>query len=197
MLSEPTKSVRYTVCTIAASELAFSACTDDNTADSENADLMRENSLEDKKLIEEKRCWLVDAVAGYCRDYLDDEYRQLCQKLIDKMSRKRNVPFLSGKIEIWAAAVVYAIGQINFLFDKDFEPYTTPDDICNHFGAKKSTVSNKARDIREMFKMRNWDNEFSTSEMRQHNPFNDMVIIDGLLLPKSALPPEILKLLKD
>ena len=66
--------------------------------------------MRDKELIEEKRRWLVEAAADYCRDHLDDEYRQLCEKLIDKMSRKRSVPFLSGKIEIWAAAVVYAVG---------------------------------------------------------------------------------------
>lgn len=40
-----------------------------------------------------------------------------------KLGRKREVPFQRGKIEIWAAAVVYAIGSPNFLFDKSFEPY--------------------------------------------------------------------------
>jgi hypothetical protein len=33
------------------------------------------------------------------------------------MSRKRNVPFLSGRMEIWTAAVIHALGSINFLFD--------------------------------------------------------------------------------
>jgi hypothetical protein len=33
------------------------------------------------------------------------------------MSRKRNVPFLYGRMEIWAAAIIHALGSINFLFD--------------------------------------------------------------------------------
>ncbi|MBA7561867.1 hypothetical protein ES708_03513 [subsurface metagenome] len=47
----------------------------------------------------------------------------------------------------WVAAVVYAIGSINFLFDKSFEPYTTDEQISEYFGTKNSTVSNKARQI--------------------------------------------------
>ena len=45
------------------------------------------------------------------------------------MGRKREVPFKRGKLEIWAAAVVQAIGSINFLFDKSFEPYITSKQI--------------------------------------------------------------------
>ncbi|NOR78038.1 MAG: hypothetical protein GQ523_06390 [Methanophagales archaeon] len=46
---------------------------------------------------------------------------QLCEKLIRKMSRKRNVPFLSGRMEIWAVAIIHALGSINFLFDTSKE----------------------------------------------------------------------------
>lgn len=31
------------------------------------------------------------------------------------MARKKDVPFLKGKIEIWAAAVIHALGSINEL----------------------------------------------------------------------------------
>jgi Domain of unknown function (DUF6398) len=79
---------------------------------------------------------------------LDGDYKQLCEKLIRKMSRKRTVPFLSGRMEIWAAAVVYALGSINFLFDKSFEPYATAEDICSYFGTSKSTTSQKSKVIR-------------------------------------------------
>ena len=153
--------------------------------------------MKDKELIEERRRWLLKATADYCQDDLNDEYRSLCEKLIDKMARKRNVPFLSGKMEIWAAAVVYAIGQINFLFDRASEPYATADDICDYFGVKKNTVSNKAREIREMFKLRNWDKEFSTAEVGQRDPYRDMVMLNGFIVPKSLLPPEMRELLED
>jgi len=82
--------------------------------------------MKDKTIIEEKAQKLLEMTGMFCREYLDEDYKQLCAKLIGKMSRKRGVPFLSGRIEIWAAAVVYALGSINFLFDKSFKPYVRP-----------------------------------------------------------------------
>lgn len=153
--------------------------------------------MRDKELIEEKRHWLVEKVSEYCQENLDEEYLQLCMKLINKLSRKRDVPFLSGKLETWAAAVVYAIGQINFLFDKKFAPYASANDISAYFGVNKSTVSGKAKAIRDMFKMGYFDKEFSTSKMKRSNPLADMVMIDGCIVPKSMLPPEIQALLEE
>jgi hypothetical protein len=92
------------------------------------------------------------------------------------------VPFLSGRLEIWAAAVVYALGQINFLFDKSFEPYVSATDLCNYFGTSQSTTSQKAKIIRDMFKMRYFDDEFSTERMQKENPLNEFVMIDGLIV---------------
>ena len=82
----------------------------------------------DRELIKQKKEALIEMADGFADRNLDADYKMLCRKLIDKMSRKRQVPFLSGRLEIWAAAVVYALGQINFLFDKSFEPGTPPGD---------------------------------------------------------------------
>lgn len=152
--------------------------------------------MKDKELIESKQLWLLEATASYCQDQLNEEYKCLCEKLINKMARKRTVPFLNGKLEIWAASVVYAIGQINFLFDKSFEPYASADDICDYFGVKKSTITNKAKEIRDMFKMHNWDAEFGTEDMKRSDPFGNMVMVNGIPIPKHMLPPEIQELLK-
>jgi uncharacterized protein DUF6398 len=78
------------------------------------------------------------------------------------MSRKRVVPFLSGKIEIWATAVVYALGGINFLFDKSSKPYASPDDICNYFGTSKSTAGQTAKTISDIFKLFYFVSEYYT-----------------------------------
>ena len=86
--------------------------------------------MSNKQEIKEKADTLTQMTTAFCEAHLNEEYTVLTEKLIRKMSRKREVPFLRGKLEIWAAATIYAIGQINFLFDKSFEPYTTPDDIA-------------------------------------------------------------------
>lgn len=150
--------------------------------------------MDNKAVVATKTEKLIEMTSGFCTKYLDEDYKQLCEKLIRKMSRKRVVPFLSGRIEIWAAAVVYAIGSINFLFDKSFKPYTTAGDICNYFGTSQSTTSQKAKVIRDMFKLNYWDKEFSTHHMQDTNPFSNLAMIDGFLVDKNSVPPEMRKL---
>jgi len=125
---------------------------------------------------------LLELTSEFCSQKLDDDYAQLCEKLILKMGRKRDVPFQTGKVEIWAAAVIYALGSINFLFDKAFEPYATPDDICDYFGTKKTSVASKAKIIKDMFKMSYYCAEFSTQHMNAKNPFNKMDMVDGFIV---------------
>jgi len=143
--------------------------------------------MSDRELVKQKKDTLIEMTDGFADRYLDEDYKMLCRKLIDKMSRKRQVPFLSGRLEIWAAAVVYALGQINFLFDKSFEPCVSATDLCNYFGTSQSTTSQKAKIIRDMFKMRYFDEEFSTERMQKENPLNEFVMIDGLIVPVSTV----------
>lgn len=143
--------------------------------------------MSDRELVKQKKEALIKMTDDFADRYLDEDYKMLCRKLIEKMSRKRQVPFLSGRLEIWAAAVVYAIGQINFLFDKSFEPYVSATDLCNYFGTSQSTTSQKAKIIRDMFKMRYFDEEFSTEKMQKENPLNEFVMIDGLVVPVSTV----------
>lgn len=145
----------------------------------------------DKEQIEARKQELLTQTARFCEQYLDEDYKELSEKLILKMSRKRPPPFLRGKINGWAASIIYALGQINFLFDRNFDPYLTPDDIATYFGLSKSTIGQKAKQIRDMFKMNYWDTEFSTRHMQESNPLKNMVMIDGMILPVEVLPPEI------
>ncbi|MEA2055201.1 MAG: DUF6398 domain-containing protein [Candidatus Thermoplasmatota archaeon] len=141
-----------------------------------------------KERIEEKKHQLIKLTSDFCDKYLDNEYSNLSKKLILKMSRKRYVPFTTGRIEIWAAAVIYSLGQINFLFDKSFKPYVSPKDICNCFGTNQSTVSQKAKYIRDIFKMKYWDDEFSTNKMKEDNPFSKLVMLkSGLIVDIDTL----------
>ncbi|MHB1954146.1 MAG: DUF6398 domain-containing protein [Sulfobacillus sp.] len=138
--------------------------------------------MADKRRVQDLQRQLIQLTAAFCQAHIDAEYEALCQKLIDKMARKRAVPFLSGRLEIWTAAVVYAIGSINFLFDKTFQPYASTDSLCDYFKVSKSTVGQKAKRLREMFKMGYYDPEFSTEHMRENNPFARLALVDGFLV---------------
>jgi len=149
-----------------------------------------------KEEIKNKEKKLLELTGSFCAQELDDDYYRLCEKLILKLGRKRDVPFKSGKIEIWAAAVIHAIGSINFLFDKSFEPYVTAEQISEFFGTKKSTVSSKASQIKDMFKMGYYDSEFSTRHMTGNNPFSDMVMVNGFIVPLSSIPEDLQEMVK-
>lgn len=150
----------------------------------------------DKEKIQKKQQRILDLTGSFCSQKLDDDYFQLAEKAIKKMGRKRNVPFATGKEEIWAAAVIHALGTANFLFDKSFEPYASVDDINNFFGTNKSTVTGKSKQIREMLKIDRFGREFATQRMEEENPFNNMVIVDDIIYPLSALPQEYQEMVK-
>jgi len=135
--------------------------------------------------IQEKATRLETLTSRFCAERLNDEYAGLCRKLIAKMSRKRKVPFLTGKEEVWAAAVIRTIGSINFLFDTKSKPHVQAKEISEYFGVSSGTVSYRARKIREMFKLTYWDDEFSTERSRKNDP---MPMLAAMTL---GLPPEL------
>jgi hypothetical protein len=144
-----------------------------------------------KQEIKQREEQLLEMTRTFCTEKLDNDYLQLCEKLIKKLGRKRDVPFQRGKPEIWAAAVVHALGSINFLFDKSFEPYMTAEQICEYFGTKISSVSNKAREIKDMLNLGYFDSEFSTQRMSESNPLSEMVMVDGFIVRLSTLPIDL------
>lgn len=150
-----------------------------------------------KKDVKERQQELIDLTNSFCEQKLDEEYTRLCKKLISKMGRKKDVPFKRGKLDIWAASVVHAIGTVNFLFDKSFDPYASVGDINDFFGTKNSTVSQKSKKIQDMFNMGYFDSEFSTSHSNESNPFNNMVMVDGFIVPLDSLPKEYQQMVKE
>jgi hypothetical protein len=150
-----------------------------------------------KQEIKQREKKLQELVATFCTEKIDADYAHLCEKLIKKLGRKRTVPFQRGSLEIWAAAVVYAVGSINFLFDKSFEPYMTSEQISEYFGTKNSTVSSKAKLIKDMFDMWHFSPEFSTQRMAESNPFSQMVMVDGFIVPIQSLSDELQQMVRE
>lgn len=140
-----------------------------------------------KEKIEEKKAQLMQLTKDFSQQYLNEEYDSVIERLINKMARKREVPFVTGRIEIWAAAVIHALGMVNFLFDKSSVPYVSVTEICQFFGTKQSTTTQKSKKIRDMFNMGYFDSEFSTETINQANPFNNLTTINGLLVPKDLV----------
>lgn len=64
---------------------------------------------------------IVGITDSVCQALLDEEYADLARRAAAKLARKRPSPIVSGRRGTWAAGLVYALGQVNFLSDPDSE----------------------------------------------------------------------------
>lgn len=126
-----------------------------------------------------------------CREHLDAEYADLCRALIGKLGRKRPSPVTRGDPRIWAAGVVYAVGQLNFIFDPAQMPHATADQLSEWLGVKKTTMANKARLIRDSLKLNHFDTEFMRRALIDDNPLTWLLEVDGLLIDVRHAPVQL------
>ncbi len=126
-----------------------------------------------------------------CGELLNEEYLELGRKLLGKLARKRLSPILRGKSEIWACAIMYALGTVNFLFDPEMMPHVRPDDLCRAFGVNRRTGETKAREIRKMFHMFPMVPEWSLESSLDDNPLVWFLEVDGIVVDIRRMPREI------
>ena len=126
-----------------------------------------------------------------CEQHLDAEYAELCRRVVGKLARKRPSPLVRGDLRIWAAGVVYAVGQINFVFDPAQNPHATADQLSGWLEVKKTTMANKAAMIRDVLRLRPYDSEVTRQDLVDSNPLTWLLQVDGLLVDARHLPPHL------
>lgn len=126
-----------------------------------------------------------------CQQHLTEEYGELCRQMAATLCRKRPSPVVSGKIEAWACGIAYALGKVNFLFDKSQQPYMRADELCRHFGVSPSTGSAKAKIILDRLDIMVMDPRWSLPSRLASNPLAWMIMVDGLPVDARMLPREI------
>jgi hypothetical protein len=125
---------------------------------------------------------IASLVASFCDKHLNDELRACALKLCDTLSRKRKLNICRGRKEIWAAAIIYVIARLNFLFDKARPCFLSVDTICDFFGTKKSTTSNKANLIEEACDLGLGEPDYCTEEINK--AFSFFQLPNGLIVPE-------------
>lgn len=66
-------------------------------------------------------------------------------------------PLARGDATIWAGTVLYALGQINFLFDPRSDAYLPGEALATAVGVPQTTLTNKAKTVRELLRLRPLD----------------------------------------
>ena len=123
-----------------------------------------------------------------CAQLLDAEYAALARQAVAKLARKRPSPLLGGRRGTWAAAVVYALGQVNFLSDPARQPYLTAEDLGAAFGIAKNTMGGKAKQVRDLLKMDHFTTEFMRADLIAENPLVWFIEVDGLVMDSRTVP---------
>lgn len=127
----------------------------------------------------------------FCREYLNDEYAQVCRKMTAVLCRKRPSPLEQGKPLTWAAGIVYTVGGINFLYDKSQTPYMSPKELARRFGVGQSTLTAKKQELVLKLKLMPFHPDYTLPSRMADNPLVWMVEINGLIMDVRTMPREI------
>ena len=131
---------------------------------------------------------LMDAV---CQEHLNEEYAQLARQATAALCRKRPSPLLSGRVSYWACGIIYALGFVNFLFDKSQDPHMTAAELCAAFGVAKGTGAAKSRTVRDALGMGQMDPNWYLPSGMDENIMAWMIMVDGFIVDARSLPPEM------
>ena len=134
---------------------------------------------------------IVALTDAFCREHLNAEYEALCRKLAGVLARKRPSPLARGKPAVWACAVVRVIGWVNFLDDSSNSPHMKLTAIDRAFGVAESTGQGKAKVIRGLLKIRQFDFRWMLRQRVEESPMAWMISVNGFIMDARQLRREV------
>jgi hypothetical protein len=117
-----------------------------------------------------------------CATRLNQEYATLARTMAAALCRKRPSPLEHGRLETWACGIVYALGSLNFLFDKTQTPHLSAGELAGLFGLSKSTAGAKARLIMGSLKIGQFDWRWCLPSKLADNPLAWLIEFDGFIV---------------
>jgi hypothetical protein len=126
-----------------------------------------------------------------CTEHLNEEYAALCRKAAAALSRKRPSPLKSGRAKSWAAGVVYAMAQINFLFDSTQTPHMEASELVKALGVSHSTTSSKAKAVRDALDLFMMDPNYSLPSLLDDNPMVWLLSVNGMIVDVRTAPRKV------
>jgi len=134
--------------------------------------------MKDKKeVIEEVK----NLITSFSQKNLSEEEEAICLHIWEKLARKQKLDITRTRPDIWAATVIWSFCRANFKYEEGM----TLELLCSFFNNKKSTVGNKAGEISKMFRIDFFNPEFTTRNVQDQNPLNQLTTTEeGLIIPK-------------
>jgi len=143
-------------------------------------------------LVKAKRDEVISITDEFCSQYLNEEYAELARDLTQKISRMRPSPLQSGQARTWAAGVVYALGRVNFLFDKTQNPYLSAADLCRLMGVSQGSATSKSREIMDRLRIGSLEPQWTLPSRYGRNPLIWMVeLTNGMIIDLRHAPRDL------
>ena len=127
----------------------------------------------------------------FCKQHLNEEYAELARQMAATLARKRPSPLMSGHIRSWVAGIIYALGQVNFLFDKSQSPHMRADELCSRMGVSKQTAGSHAKKISGMLGTYQLDPNWCLPSKLDNNPLAWTLSVNGLMVDIRRMPREV------
>jgi uncharacterized protein DUF6398 len=143
------------------------------------------------KPMEETFNTIVALTDSFCRAHLDEEYAQLARQATAALCRKRPSPLATGNLKTWACGIIYALGTVNFLFDRSQTPSMSAADLCAGFGVSKSTGSAKSKVVRDALDMSQMDPQWYRPSKMDENPMAWMIMVNGFVVDVRSMPRDV------
>lgn len=118
---------------------------------------------------------------AFCDAQLNDEYKALCREMATSVCQEGS-PVLRGETRSWAAGIVYALGQVNFLTDPSQQPHLTSKQLADGLGVSVSNMQAKGKVIREGLDLVPFDPDWTLPAVAGENPLTWMFEVNGFLV---------------
>ena len=134
---------------------------------------------------------ITDLMNDYCRQVLNEEYAELATYTAAALCRKRPSPLASGKIAAWACAILYALGSVNGLFDKENSLHIQHNDLPKAFDSSPSNNRAKVKKIRDLLDIHLFDHRWQIKSRLATQDTIWMITLNGFIVDARTLPIEL------
>jgi len=127
----------------------------------------------------------------FCSKKLTEEYAQLSRLATAALCRNRLSPLQNGLASTWTCSIIYALGFVNFLFDKNTLPYVSTAELAKAFSMSQSTAGNKFKQVRDILKMHPFHHRWLLPSRMADSPSLWMISFNGFIVDARTIPREI------
>lgn len=130
---------------------------------------------------------VVGLTDSFCDAHLNEAYRKFCRDLAVAVCQEGS-PVLRGKVESWAAGVVYTLGRVNFLTDPSQSPHLTSKEIAAGIGVSMATMQAKYKIIWDALDLMPMHPDWTLPSLIDDNLLVWILKVNGLMMDIRVAP---------